>query len=266
MNIVVIGAGFIGLEFAAVAAAQGVSVTVIEPQNRVMARAISTDMSEAFGQKHRALGVKLMLGCGVSRLYGEGGAVCSVETTDGYRLAADMVIVGIGVLAEDRLADAAGLTCANGIVTDGHLLTSTSNIYAVGDNNSHPNAYFGGRLRMESVQNAVDQAKCVARTIAGSASPYRAVPWFWSDQADYKLQIAGVSKGLSHHVLRGDSTSAAFSVFGFEGQRLAVVESLNRPADHMVARKLIDANIPLTPEQAADPDFDLRGLASRSPL
>jgi 3-phenylpropionate/trans-cinnamate dioxygenase ferredoxin reductase component len=265
-KVVVIGAGFIGLEFAAVAAKLGADVTVLEAQSRVMSRAVSPAMSEAFGQKHSALGVKLMLGCGVLRFTGDSGAVRRVETTDGQSLAADMVIVGIGVLAKDRLAQNAGMTCDNGIVVDDRLLTRVPDVYAVGDNNAHPNPYFGGRVRMESVQNAVDQAKSVARNITGKSAPYRAIPWFWSDQADYKLQIAGISRGITQHVVRTDRASAAFSVFGFEGARLAVVESLNRPADHMVARKLIDGPIAITPEQAADPDFDLRGLASRSPL
>jgi 3-phenylpropionate/trans-cinnamate dioxygenase ferredoxin reductase component len=265
-HIVVIGAGFIGLEFAAVAAKLGADVTVVEPQPRVMSRAISATMSDAFAQKHSTMGVKLMMGCGVSRLHGERGSVSAVETTDRRRLPADIVIVGIGVLAKDRLASQVGITCDNGIVVDDHLRTSSSSVFAVGDNNNHPNPYFRGRLRLESVQNAVDQAKSVARTLTGKAAAYSAVPWFWSDQADYKLQIAGVSQGLSRHVVRGDSASAAFSVFGFEGERLVVVESLNRPADHMVGRKVIEADIALTPEQAADPNFDLRGLASRSTL
>jgi 3-phenylpropionate/trans-cinnamate dioxygenase ferredoxin reductase component len=183
----------------------------------------------------------------------------------GETLPADLVIVGIGVLAEDRLASEAGLALDNGIAVDAELRTSDPAISAIGDNNSHPNRFFGDRLRLESVQNAVDQGKCVARTIVGRPEAYRAIPWFWSDQADFKLQIAGVSARLTRHVLRGDPAGGAFSVFGFAGHELAVVESLNRPADHMIARRLIQDRIALTPEQAADPSFDLKALAGRRP-
>jgi 3-phenylpropionate/trans-cinnamate dioxygenase ferredoxin reductase component len=261
---VVIGAGFIGLEFAAVAATLGVAVTVLEAQPRVMMRAISGAMSEAFQAKHRALGVTLLLGTGVTALHGKAGRVTSVETTTGQILLADMVIIGIGVLAEDRLAQEAGLALDNGILVDAHLATSDPGILAVGDNNNHHNPFFGGRMRLESVQNAIDQAKCAARNLTGKAETYRAIPWFWSDQADLKLQIAGVSRGLTRHVLRGDAESGAFSVYGFEGERLAVVESVNRPADHMMARRLIGDGISPTPEQAADTSFDLKALAARS--
>jgi 3-phenylpropionate/trans-cinnamate dioxygenase ferredoxin reductase component len=260
---VVIGAGFIGLEFAAVAAKLGVAVTVLEAQPRVMMRAISGAVSEAFQAKHRALGVTLLLETGVTELHGKAGRVTSVETSTGQVLPADMVITGIGVLAEDRLAREAGLALDNGILVDAHLSTSDPAILAVGDNNSHPNPFFGGHMRLESVQNAVDQAKCVARNLTGKMEVYRAIPWFWSDQADLKLQIAGVSRGLTSHALRGDPESGAFSVYGYEGERLAVVESVNKPADHMVARRLIGDGINPTPEQATDISFDLKALAAR---
>jgi 3-phenylpropionate/trans-cinnamate dioxygenase ferredoxin reductase component len=263
-HVVVIGAGFIGLEFAAVAAKLGASVTVLEAQPRVMMRAIAEPMSEAFQAKHGSLGVTLLLGEGVAAFSGVAGRVTGVETATGRKLRADMVVVGIGVLAEDRLAKEAGLALDNGILVDAHLATSDPAIAAVGDNNSHPNPFFGGRLRLESVQNAVDQGKCAARNLIGKSEPYRAVPWFWSDQADLKLQIAGVSPCATRQALRGDPASGAFSVFGFEGDRLKVVESVNRPADHMIARRLIAEGIPVTPEQAADPGFDLKALALRA--
>jgi 3-phenylpropionate/trans-cinnamate dioxygenase ferredoxin reductase subunit len=262
---VVVGAGFIGLEFAAVAATLGLAVTVLEAAPRVMMRAVSEPMSRAFEAKHRALGVDLRLGEGVRALIGDLGRVTGVETASGSRLAADIVLLAVGVLAEDRLAAEAGLAVENGVAVDAALRASDPAIFAVGDNNCHPNDFFGGRLRLESVQNAVDQARAVARTIAGRSAPYRALPWFWSDQADWKLQIAGVSRGLTRHVLRGEPESGSFSVFGYEGERLAVVESVNRPADHMIARRLIDARVGPTPEQAADPAFDLRALARSVP-
>ncbi len=262
-RIIVIGAGFIGLEFAAVAAGLGAEVTVLEAQPRVMMRAISAPMSNAFQVRHKALGVRLLLGTGVAALHGSAGRVNAVETTHGQRLAADMVVTGIGVLAEDRLAAEAGLALGNGILVNEHLVTNDPCVLAVGDNNSHPNPYFGQRLRLESVQNAVDQAKCAARTIMGRPEPYRAIPWFWSDQADLKLQIAGVSPAITRHVVRGDEEGGTFSVFGFEGGVLKLVESVNKPADHMIARRLIGGSITLLPEQAADASFDLRALAGR---
>ncbi len=257
-NIVVIGAGFIGLEYAAVAAKAGHAVTVIETQPRVMARALSPVMSEAFGRMHRALGVKLLLNTGVAALHSAAGRVDSVETSAGEHLAADLVLVGIGILAEDRLARAAGLATDNGIVVDALMRTSDPAILAVGDGTLHPNPFFGGMMRLESVQNAVDQAKCAARMIMGRPTPYHAVPWFWSDQAAWKLQIAGVAPALDQVVLRGDAMSEAFSVFGFSGGRLAVVESVNRPGDHMAARRIIGEGRSLAPAEAADTGFDLK--------
>jgi 3-phenylpropionate/trans-cinnamate dioxygenase ferredoxin reductase component len=152
----------------------------------------------------------------------------------------------------------------NGIEVNSQLATSDPAIAAVGDNNAHPNPFFGQSIRLESVQNAIDQGKCVARNIVGKSEAYRAVPWFWSDQADSKLQIVGVSPTITRHVLRGDPDTGAFSVFGFDGDQLKLVESVNKPADHMIARRLIGGGIGLSPEQAADSSFDLRALAGRA--
>ncbi len=262
---VIVGAGFIGLEFAAVAAKLGLAVTVLEAAPRVMMRAISEPMSRAFEAKHRSLGVDLRLGEGVRALLGDAGRVTGVETASGARLPADIVLLAVGVLAEDRLAAEAGLAIENGIGVDAGLRTSDPAIFAVGDNNCHPNPFFGGRMRLESVQNAVDQARTVARTIVGRPAAYRALPWFWSDQADWKLQIAGVTRSATRHVLRGEPESDSFSVFLYEGERLAVVESVNRPADHMIARRLIDLGMSPTPEQVADPAFDIRAFARSVP-
>jgi 3-phenylpropionate/trans-cinnamate dioxygenase ferredoxin reductase component len=261
MNIVVVGGGFIGLEFAAVAAAHGKQVTVIEAMPRVMARAVSEPVSRAFQRKHIALGVSLKLGVGVAGLVGQDDRISGVTLTDGTTIPCDMAVVGIGVLAEDKLATEAGLDCANGIVTDAALRTSDPAIFAIGDVNSHRNPFFGGALRLESVQNAVDQARTVAKVIAGKDAAYRAVPWFWSDQADLKLQIAGVAPVLDQVILRGDPEAGAFSTFGYAGGNLRVVESINRPADHMLARRMIADGRGPTPEEAADPAFDLKAFA-----
>ncbi len=263
-SIAVIGGGFIGLEFAAVAAASGRHVTVVEAMPRVMARAVSEPVSLAFQRKHASLGVDLRLGVGVAGFTGSGGKVTNVALADGAALACDMAVVGIGVLAEDRLAAEAGLTVANGIAVDAAMRTSDPAIFAIGDVNRHANPFFGMPLRLESVQNAVDQAKTAARAIAGKPAEYHAVPWFWSDQADLKLQIAGVAPRLDQHVIRGDA-AGAFSVFGYAGGKLRVVESVNRPADHMIARRLIGEGRGPTPEEAADPAFDLKAFAMAGP-
>ncbi len=264
-RIAVIGGGFIGLEFAAVAAGCGKQVTVIEAMPRVMARAVSGPISMAFQRKHAALGAVLKLGVGVSALAGAGGKVTGVTLADGATIPCDMAVVGIGVLAEDRLAADCGLTCANGIVVDAAMRTSDPAIFAIGDANNHDNPYFGGRLRLESVQNAVDQAKTAARAIAGREAAYAAAPWFWSDQADLKLQIAGIAPRLDRLVMRGDPDAGPFSVFGYADGRLRVVESVNRPADHMLARRLIAEGRGPTPDQAGDASFDLKAFAMGAP-
>ncbi|MGL4242120.1 MAG: NAD(P)/FAD-dependent oxidoreductase, partial [Beijerinckiaceae bacterium] len=238
-RIAVVGGGFIGLEFAAVATGYGKRVTVIEAMPRVMARAVSEPISLAFQRKHESLGVALRLGVGVQGFTGADGKVTGVALGDGTSIPCDMAVVGIGVLAEDRLAAAAGLAISNGIAVDGRLRTNDPAIFAVGDATSCGNPFFGGPLRLESVQNAVDQAKTAAKAIAGKDADYHAVPWFWSDQADYKLQIAGVAPRLDRTVVRGDAEAGAFSVFGYADGHLRVVESINRPADHMLARRLI---------------------------
>jgi 3-phenylpropionate/trans-cinnamate dioxygenase ferredoxin reductase component len=259
-DIVVIGAGFIGLEFAATAAAKAAKVTVIEMQDRVMARAISPAMSHAFQDKHQSLGITFQFNSTVEKYVSEKDHVTAVQLSTGERFKAQLVVVGIGVVAKDRLALDAGLEIKNGLVVDEHLQTNSPNIFAVGDNNAHPNHHFGDRLRLESVQNAVDQAKHVASVIAGKTHPFRSLPWFWSDQADYKLQIVGVAKSLSHQIVRGDPEGGAFSILGFEGTKLRVVESLNKPADHMIARRLIEAGLSPSLDQAADVSFDLKSL------
>ncbi|MGL5114892.1 MAG: NAD(P)/FAD-dependent oxidoreductase, partial [Beijerinckiaceae bacterium] len=236
-------------------------VTVVETAPRVMGRAVSPAVSEAFAAKHRAMGTDLRFGAALAGFIGEKGAVKGLRLADGEIIPAELVLVGIGVLAEDRMAQAAGLAIDNGIVVDAQLRTSDPAIFAIGDNNRHPNPFFGGALRLECVQNAVDQARAVARSILGRGAPYHALPWFWSDQGDWKLQIAGVAPAFDKLVVRGDPASGAFSVFGFSGGWLRAVESVNKPADHMAARKLLGLGRSITPEQASDRDFDLRAAA-----
>ena len=264
-NVVVVGAGFIGLEFAATAAAKGCDVQVVEVAPRVMGRAVSKAISDFYAEAHRGFGVHLHLGVGVAGLEGAGGKVVGVRLADGRSLPAELVLVGIGILANEKLAAAAGLAVENGIVVDEAMTTSDPAISAIGDCAAHVNVFAGRRIRLESVQNASDQARIVAKKIAGKAARYDALPWFWSDQGDLKLQIAGLVDGCDSFVTRGDLSARSFSVFGFSAGKLRVVESVNRAADHMIARRLIAAGTPLTPEEAADPAFDLKARAMAKP-
>jgi 3-phenylpropionate/trans-cinnamate dioxygenase ferredoxin reductase subunit len=258
---VVIGAGFIGLEFASVAIAQGAGVHIIEVTRHPMGRVVSAATSRFFTEAHTRWGASISLGVGVARILGGNGRVTGVETTDGQRLPADLVLVSIGVIPNGELAREAGLAVDNGIVVDRYLVTNDPAISAIGDCANFPTPFAAGRVRLESVQNAVDQARCVAARIAGRPEPYEKVPWFWSDQGDLKLQIAGITTGHDRSVIRGDSAGGHFSVFCFRGDRLIGVESVNRPADHVVARRLLAGTPKLSPEQAADEAYDLRALA-----
>jgi len=260
-KLVIIGAGFIGLEIAATAAGLGAEATVVEIA-RPMGRAVSPLMSDFFLKAHAAFGVRLRLGLGVAAIKGVQKAQ-AVVLTDGEVLPADLVILAVGVTAEDALARASGLECANGVVVDDLLRTSDPAISAIGDCVDFPNAALGFRTRLESVQNAVDQGRCIAARLAGKPTPYDALAWFWSDQGDLKLQIAGLSHGVDKWVVRGDPTTRAFSAFGFRAGKLAVVESVNRAGDHAAAKRIIGTPKTLTPEEAAEPAFDLRALAKR---
>lgn len=265
-RVAVIGAGFIGLEFAAVAAGRGMTVTVIEATGRPMTRGLSPVMSAFFRKAHEGSGVRFLFDAVASRITGENGRVTGVDTADGGHVPADLVLVGIGVVPNVEAAVDAQLPVGNGILVDEQLLTGDPDISAVGDCASFPTRFAGGgRVRLESVQNAVDGAKAVAGRLAGRPTPHGAVPWFWSDQGPLKLQIAGLSVPHDRAVMRGDPASGAFSTFCFAGERLAGVESVNRPGDHMAARRVLAGLIPITPDEAADPRFDLKALAGRAP-
>jgi len=260
-RVVIIGAGFIGLEIAATALHLGGEVTVVEIADRPLGRAVSPTMSTFFLEAHKAFGAIFRLETGVTAIRGVDGHVAEVELSDGTRLPADIVIVGVGVTAEDALAREAGLVCENGIVVDEYMATSDPAISAIGDCAQFPSLMLGAPLRLESVQNATDQARALARRLVGKPEVYNAMPWFWSDQGDLKLQIAGLSHGVDTWITRGDPASRAFATFGFRDGKLAVVETVNRGAEHMAARRLIAAATPITPEQAADQAFDLKKLA-----
>jgi len=259
-SVVVIGGGFIGLELAAVARSHGKPVTVLEVQPRLMPRVVSPVISDYCAKLHAAQGVGIKLGATPAEIAAENGRVNAVVLTDGTRIPANLVVVGIGVLPNIALAQDAGLATANGIIVDEYLRTEDPYIYAIGDCAAHPNPFAGARVRIESVQNAVDQAECVAAAICGQPEAYNNVPWFWTDQFDMKLQMAGLSSGYDRSITRGDPETRKFSVFYFREERLVAVDSINRPADHIAARKLIGARVSLTPEQAADESIDLKSL------
>jgi 3-phenylpropionate/trans-cinnamate dioxygenase ferredoxin reductase component len=261
LRLVVVGAGFIGLEIAATARALGAEVTIVEIA-RPMGRAVSPIISDYFIKAHTGEGIRFRIGCGVGEVRGVDKAE-AVVLTDGDVLPVDIVVVGVGVVAEDALARKSGLECGNGVVVDRLLLTSDPAISAIGDCADFPHAALGARTRLESVQNAVDQGRCVAARLAGKPSPYDSLAWFWSDQGVYKLTIAGLSQGVDKWILRGEAEGDAFSTFGFRNSSLVVVESVNRAGDHAAAKRIIGTAKTLTPEDAANPAFDLRTLAKR---
>lgn len=261
-EVVLVGAGFIGLEFASVAAKQGKAVRIVEATDRVMARVVSPPVSRCFAEAHARWGAKLLFGTSIERVLGERGRVIGVETTRGEVLQADLVVICVGVVPNVELAAAAGLATDNGIVVDAHLATADPAISAIGDCARYPSRFADGMVRLESVQNAVDQARGIAARLAGRPAPYHAVPWFWSDQGELRLQIAGLTMGHDLAAVRGDPDDGRFSVFCFRGERLIGIESVNRPADHIAGRRILAAAPNLTPAQAADPNYDLKAHAA----
>jgi 3-phenylpropionate/trans-cinnamate dioxygenase ferredoxin reductase component len=257
-HVVVIGAGFIGLEFAATARIKGLEVDVLELASRVMARAVTPEISEYFQARHAAAGVRIHLGVQATAIEASGDKVTGVSLSDGRHIPADLVVVGVGVLPNVELAAEAGLAVASGIIVNEHLLTADPNISAIGDCALFESPRFGGSLRLESVQNATDHARCVAARLTGDDKVYDGQPWFWSDQADDKLQIAGLTTGYDRVVLRGEPAQKAFSAFCYKAGKLVGIESVNRAGDHMFGRRLLPLDRSIGPEHAADPGFDLK--------
>jgi len=259
-RLLVVGGGFVGLEVAATARAAGLAVTVVEAGPRLLARAVSGAMSAHLLAEHRAHGVRVLLSREVTALHGDGaGRVREAELAGGERIAADLVVVGIGALPDVALAAGAGLAVDDGILVDGHLRTGDPAVYAIGDCARFPDPRTGRPLRLESVQNAADQARCVAAALCGAPRPYAALPWFWTEQYGLRLQIAGLGAGHDRVVTLGDPRTGRFSLLCYRGERLLATESVNRPADHMITRRLMGAGAPLpTPEEAAAPGFGFK--------
>ena len=256
-RIVIVGGGYIGLETAATCRAMGCHVTVLEMADRIMNRVVAPTVSQYFAEEHRARGVGIICDMRVVRIEGE-ERVENVVCADGSSHAADLVIVGVGAVATTELASAAGLACNGGILVDEHCRTSDPKIYAAGDCTDHPSPRFGRRVRLESVDNAFEQAKSAALNMLDRPSAHDRVPWFWSDQFDNKLLIVGLSQDYDTQVLRGDPASRSFSVCYLKGTELIAVEAVNHSKDYMAARKLIAERAHLNPEKLADPLVSLK--------
>ncbi|MHB2267366.1 NAD(P)/FAD-dependent oxidoreductase [Aliihoeflea sp. PC F10.4] len=249
---VVVGGGFIGMEIAHTLAALGKSVTLIEMAPRVLGRSVAPLISSYAERRAKEAGIDLRTNVGVAGFEGSGSHVEAVLLADGTRVPADLVVLGTGVVPNVELAAKAGLEIDNGIVVDEAMRTGDPRILALGDVASFRHWHAARSVRLESVQNATDQAKHAARTITGKPASYREVPWFWSDQGDTKLQTAGLSFDADHYVVSGDPDTNAFSVWHFAGSRLLAVDSINRAADHMIARRLLAAGI-----DPSEEDIDL---------
>ena len=259
-RVVVIGAGFIGLEFAATARAKGLDVDVLELGTRVMARAVTAEISEFFQARHAATGIRIHLGVQATSIESDGTQVTGVSLSDGRHIPVDLVVVGVGVLPNVELAAAAGLPVAAGIIVNDQLMTADPDISAIGDCALFASPRFGAPLRLESVQNATDQARCVAARLTGDAKAYDGLPWFWSDQGPDKLQIAGLTTGYDHVAVRGHPAEGSFSVFCYKSGELVGIESVNRASDHVFGRRVLMSNRAVTPEQAVDTSFDLKAV------
>ncbi|MEP7057833.1 MAG: FAD-dependent oxidoreductase [Caldimonas sp.] len=260
-RVVIVGAGFIGLEVAATAGAAGLHVTLIEFADRPLKRALSRTMAEHLQRAHASRGVEFLMRTSVASIDGADGRVTGVTTEDGRRVDADLVLIGIGVEPNTELAAAAGLAVDEGIVVDQHLLTADPAISAIGDCARYPSVHHPSAVRLESVQNSTDHARSVAARIAGKAAPYDKLPWFWSDQGDLRVQMCGLADEGDDVVVRGDPASGRFSVLRYRGERLTAVETLNQPAEHMALRKILGAGAALGREQAVDPAFKLNAVA-----
>jgi 3-phenylpropionate/trans-cinnamate dioxygenase ferredoxin reductase subunit len=257
-RLAVVGGGYVGLEAAASARTLGAEAVIIERMDRVLARVASEPLSEFFTRYHREHGVEVLTSAEVTAFEAGG-----VRLGDGRLIEADAVLVGVGAAACDQLAGPAGLACENGVVVDETARTSDPAIWAIGDVTWRPVPVHGGRMqRLESVPNALEQAKQAAAAIAGRPAPTPEVPWFWSDQYDVKLQIAGLAEGAHRQVLRGDPAAGAFAVFHLAGDRIICVEAVNAPAEFMAGRQMIGRGAVVDATRLADPAVSMKAVAA----
>lgn len=257
---VIVGGGYIGLEVASVCVASGLLVTVVEVQDRILQRVTTPTMSQFYEQMHAKHGVTIRCGLAIDRLESESGSqkVSKAVCSDGTSIPADLVIIGVGVTPATQLAESAGLECNNGIIVDESCRTTAKDIWAIGDCTNHPNHLYGARLRLESVPNAMEQARIVGKMLSDTPATYEAVPWFWSDQYDVKLQMVGLSSFGDREAIRGDLGSGSFCVFHFHGQTLVAADAVNARKEFLAARQLVGRTV--SPEFIADPNSDLRTL------
>jgi 3-phenylpropionate/trans-cinnamate dioxygenase ferredoxin reductase component len=257
VRVAIVGAGYIGLECAATFRKLGHDVTVIEMMDRVMNRVVAPEMSRFYESEHASHGVKVLTDSCVSKFLGD-GSVHAVECADGTQVPADLAIVGIGLVPNCALAQGAGITCDDGIAVDEHCRTSDADIYAIGDCCSHPSPRYGRRIRLESVDNAFEQAKSASANICGKPTPHDKTPWFWSDQYELKLQIVGLSQHYDEVVLRGDPAKRSFSCCYLRDGELIALDAVNHGKDFMAARKLIAERVRPDPAKLADDSVNLK--------
>lgn len=258
-KMVIVGAGYIGLEVASVAASLGVEVTVIEMANRVMNRTVDPMISSYYQKLHESHGVKIHLDNGLKAFEG-GDSVNAVLCSDGLILEADLVVIGAGVLPNQEIAIEAGLECNNGIMVNEFGETSTAHVYACGDCTNHPNKGLNTRLRLESVHNAMEQSKTVANTIMGNKEPYDQVPWFWSDQYDHKLQLVGISGDHDEVVMRGLESEQKFLLFYLKNSELIAVNAINSSKEFLICRKLVANKVKISSDVIKDQSVNLNDL------
>jgi 3-phenylpropionate/trans-cinnamate dioxygenase ferredoxin reductase subunit len=258
-RLVIVGAGYIGLEVAAVCRQLELDVTVIEKEDRVMSRVVSPHVSDFYQLEHTSHGVKLMLATGLEAFAGR-RKLKLVLTDRGQSIRTDFAVVGVGIVPNTELAEAAGLEVNNGIVVNDRCQTADPDVYAIGDCTNHPNSIYDQHLRLESVHNALEQAKTAADNICGIATQYSQVPWFWSDQYDLKLQIAGLSKGYDQVVLRGDPATRSFACLYLKDGILIAVDAINAPRDFMQSKILIANRSKCDANKLADTDIALKDL------
>lgn len=260
-HVVVVGGGFVGLEAAAVARSCGLEVTVVEVADRLIARAVGPVVSDFFKAAHERRGTRVRLGTGVSAFQGNRGRVTAVVLADGSEMPADVVVVGVGMVPHTELAKQLGLECDGGIVVDRYARTSKRNVVAAGDCTVLPHPMTGeGRVRLESVNNAVTQAQIAAATLMGRFEVARSIPWFWSNQGDLRLQIAGLAQGFNQYVVRGRPDRERFSVLYYRNDQLLAADAINSPGDYMTARKALAMGKTIPPELAADADTPLKNF------
>lgn len=260
-NIVIIGGGYIGLEAAAVMIKHGKKVILLEAEGRVLARVAGAEISAFYEAEHGRQGVDIRTGVGVTHLTGENGRVKSVVLANGDEIEADLVIAGIGLVPNKDVMEAAGAKCSNGVDVDDLCRTSLPDIFSIGDCACHRNIYADGApLRVESVPNAVGQAKAVASVILGKPKPFTDVPWFWSNQYDLNLQTAGLSHGYDETVLRGDPATRSFSLIYLRQGQFIAVDAVNMVKDFMAGKKLVDKAVVADKEQLADPETPLKSF------